>query len=145
LLTHSPGLIAEVLDKLRAAADSAGRRTDLLRYLHEVLQRYPSTRVAQAISDEIRDQQGESEAGQFLADNIHARPTLRGLLALLQKAPASVAANTELLADVLDKLVRSKPSYQCISCGFSGRQLHWSCPRCKQWNTVQPIRGVEGD
>jgi lipopolysaccharide biosynthesis regulator YciM len=145
LLTHSPGLIAEVLDRLRAAADSAGRRDDLLRYLREVLQRYPSTRVAQAISDEMRDQQDEQVAGQFLADSIRARPTLRGLLALLQKAPADVAANAELLADVLDKLVRSKPSYQCISCGFSGRQLHWSCPRCKQWNTVQPIRGVEGD
>ncbi|EEF23324.1 conserved hypothetical protein, partial [Ricinus communis] len=43
LLTHSPGMIAEVLEKLRVAADSAGRRGDLLAFLRECLQRYPST------------------------------------------------------------------------------------------------------
>lgn len=145
LLTHSPGMIAEVLDKLRAAADSAGRRDDLLKFLHEVLQRYPSTRIVQAISDELRDQQGENVAEQFLLDNIRLRPTLQGLLSLMRKSHESVVAGSDVLAEILEKFVRSKPSYQCVSCGFSGRQLHWCCPRCKQWNTVQPIRGIEGD
>lgn len=148
LLTHSPGMIAEVLEKLRAAADSAGRRSDLLKFLLECLQRYPSTRIALAIADEMRDQQGPADAARFLVEQVRARPTLRGLSALLKaEIPAAHDAPKaeQILAETLDKLIAAKPQYQCISCGFSGRQLHWSCPRCKHWNTVQPIRGTEGD
>lgn len=145
LLTHSPGMIAEVLDKLRAAADSAGRRADLLKFLRECLQRYPSTRIAQAISEEMRDQSGEQTADEFLVEQVRERPTLRGLLVLLHKNADNLAISTALLTEILEKVADSKPLYQCINCGFSGRQLHWNCPRCKQWSTVQPIRGVEGD
>lgn len=149
LLTHHPAMIAEVLDKLRAAADSAGRRQDLLKFLCECLQRYPSTRIVLAICEEMRDQQGEVAAAHFLAEQIKMRPTLRGLQALLQQdlsvLEISEADRTQLLGSVLQTLVAAKPQYQCGSCGFSGRQLHWSCPRCKQWNTVKPILGIEGD
>jgi lipopolysaccharide biosynthesis regulator YciM len=148
LLTHSPGMIAEVLEKLRAAADSAGRRGDLLKFLRDCLQRYPSTRIALAIADEMREQQGIGAAANFLVDQVRARPTLRGLSALLKSGidDAETGPNTEqILGETLDKLIAAKPQYQCVSCGFSGRQLHWSCPRCKLWNTVQPIRGTEGD
>lgn len=148
LLTHSPGMIAEVLEKLRAAADISGRRGDLLKFLLDCLQRYPSTRIALAIADEMRDQQSPAEAARFLVEQVRSRPTLKGLAALLKTNVAAIndAQNTEpMLAETLEKLIAAKPQYQCISCGFSGRQLHWSCPRCKQWNTVQPIRGTEGD
>ncbi|MET0378996.1 MAG: hypothetical protein ABW049_08400, partial [Spongiibacteraceae bacterium] len=148
LLTHSPGMIAEVLEKLRTAADSAGRRSDLLRFLRECLQRYPSTRIAVAIADEMREQEGADEALRFLLEHVRARPTLRGLQALLRFDDAvsgAVPSAEPLLAETLEHLIAAKPQYQCISCGFSGRQLHWNCPRCKQWNTVQPIRGTEGD
>jgi lipopolysaccharide biosynthesis regulator YciM len=148
LLTHSPGMIAEVLEKLRAAADSAGRRGDLLKFLLDCLQRYPSTRIALAIADEMRDQHGAAEAASFLAEQVRSRPTLRGLAALVKidVTKAGSAPNPEqMLSETLEKLIAAKPQYQCVSCGFSGRQLHWSCPRCKQWNTVQPIRGTEGD
>jgi len=154
LLTHSPEMIAEVLDKLHKAADSAGRRSDLLKFLRECLQRYPSTRIALAIRDELREQEGEPAAAKFLHEQVKSHPTLRGLMSLLrdpaETKPIVVDAEVEppsevLLGEVLHKLLANKPQYQCVSCGFSGRQLHWSCPRCKQWNTVKPIRGVEGD
>jgi lipopolysaccharide biosynthesis regulator YciM len=79
------------------------------------------------------------------------RPTLRGLLALMaaQREPSPAGdpadANQDMLQALLQKLVLSKPAYQCHRCGFSGRQIHWLCPSCKQWNTVQPIGGAEGD
>lgn len=150
LLTHSPGMIAEVLEKLRTAADSAGRRGDLLAFLRECLQRYPSTRIALAIADEMQAQDGADAANQFLREQVTARPTLRGLQSLVKRDVGDLNQNAgadaeRLLAETLEKLIAAKPQYQCISCGFAGRQLHWSCPRCKQWNTVQPIRGTEGD
>lgn len=42
------------------------------------------------------------------------------------------------LQSKVDSLLSSKSIYRCISCGFSGRQLHWRCPSCKQWETGFP-------
>jgi lipopolysaccharide biosynthesis regulator YciM len=42
-------------------------------------------------------------------------------------------------------ILANRPVYRCVSCGFSGRQLHWLCPSCKQWETVRPIQGVEAE
>jgi lipopolysaccharide biosynthesis regulator YciM len=44
-----------------------------------------------------------------------------------------------------DQLLENKPVYQCLGCGFYGKMLHWQCPSCKQWNTIKPIHGVEGE
>ena len=35
----------------------------------------------------------------------------------------------------IKELLDSKKHYHCEKCGFSGRQLHWRCPSCKQWDT----------
>src|SRR5690554_5813462 len=42
-------------------------------------------------------------------------------------------------------ILANRPVYRCVSCGFSGQQLHWLCPSCKQWETVRPIQGVEAE
>ena len=43
------------------------------------------------------------------------------------------------------RLIASKPIYQCHQCGYQGRILHWQCPSCRRWNTVKPIVGIEGE
>jgi lipopolysaccharide biosynthesis regulator YciM len=75
------------------------------------------------------------------------RPTTRGLLSLIsmQREGACEEDNLEILQSLLQKMAAGKPTYQCNHCGFSGRQIHWQCPSCKQWNTMQPIGGSEGD
>lgn len=142
-------LLPEALDTLRACYDAAGRRQQLRIYLSECQQEQPSTRVVLAICEEITHQEGAEAAAEFLAEQMRKRPTLRGLLALLSmhrdRAGDSARENLDVLQLLLQGLIASKPAYQCHHCGFSGRQLHWLCPSCKQWNTVQPIRGAEGD
>lgn len=36
---------------------------------------------------------------------------------------------------VLDEALARVVSYSCGGCGFSGAELHWMCPSCKQWST----------
>jgi lipopolysaccharide biosynthesis regulator YciM len=91
----------------------------------------------------LRD--SHAAADEFISEQMRTRPTLRGLLALLSTHREPAAADQAMLQSLLQKLVLSKPAYQCHRCGFSGRQIHWLCPSCKQWNTVLPIGGAEGD
>lgn len=146
---QNPAMLPEVLDTLQACYDAMGERHALRDYLQQCLQQYPSTRVTLALCEEIRHNQDAVAAADFLAERLRQRPTLRGLLALTtmhrDQSEGRARDNLDGLQSLLQSLLASKPTYQCLHCGFAGRQLHWLCPRCKQWNSVQPIRGVEGD
>ncbi|MDB6062063.1 MAG: lipopolysaccharide assembly protein LapB [Verrucomicrobiaceae bacterium] len=141
---QNPALLPEALDTLRACYDSLGKRELMAPFLRQCLTQYPSTRLALAIAEELGHRDGPEAANQFLTEQMRARPTLRGLQHLIALQHDKVSS-TEILQTLMQKLVLSKPAYQCVRCGFSGRQLHWQCPSCKHWNTVQPIVGSEGD
>lgn len=148
---QNPALIAEMLDTLRASYDALGRREQLVDYLRQCLAQHPSTRLVLAIAEEVGHRDGQPAAAAFLAEQMRARPTLRGLQQLIGLPLAHTDADVgsaamerdylDMLRTLLQKLIAGKPVYQCNHCGFSGRQLHWQCPSCKQWNTLQPIAG----
>ena len=144
---QDPALIPEMLDTLRTCYDALGQRERFVEYLRACLDQHASTRLILAICEEIAHRDGAGAASVFLAEQMRARPTMRGLLRLIsmQRDGARETDNLEILQALLQKLVAGKPSYQCAQCGFAGRQIHWQCPSCKQWNTMRPIGGSEGD
>jgi len=77
------------------------------------------------------------------------RPSVRGLDRLielaLRHADGEARSNLGILKDMTGRLLEGKPVYKCGQCGFSGRSLHWQCPGCKNWNTVKPIQGIQGE
>jgi lipopolysaccharide assembly protein B len=144
---QNPALIPEMLDTLRTCYDAVGRRDQFVHYLRECLTKHASTRLVLAICEEITHRESGAAAAEFLAEQMRIRPTMRGLLNLIsmQRKEAGDENNLEVLQTLLQKIAAGKPAYQCSQCGFSGRQIHWLCPSCKQWNTMQPIGGSEGD
>lgn len=147
---QAPAMVPEMLPLLQQCYDATGQRAKLRPFLMECLEQLPVSRLALAVTDEIRQQESSDAALAFLTSQVRARPTLRGLLAASRlyreaRAVEETHAPLDVLQAALEKLQATKATYQCTHCGFAGRQLHWLCPRCKQWNTVQPILGVEGD
>lgn len=144
---QNPALIPEMLDSLRPCYDAVGRREQFVNYLRDCLVKYASTRLVLAICEEISHRDGAKAAARFLAEQMRMRPTMRGLLSLMsmQREGACEEDNLEILQSLLQKMALGKPSYKCNHCGFTVRQIHWQCPSCKQWNTMRPISGSEGD
>ena len=50
-----------------------------------------------------------------------------------------------LLKKLVEEQIKAKPSYRCHTCGFSARTIFWQCPSCRQWGSIKPIRGLDGD
>ena len=102
-----------------------------------------------ALAELIRHEKGDAEAADFITEYLKQRPSVRGMdrLIELHVANTSDAIKEKLLVlkEVTDQLIANKPVYNCSQCGFTGKTLHWQCPSCKQWNTVKPIHGVEGE
>lgn len=146
---QDPVYLPEVLDLLREAYRRIDASADYVTFLMSCHEQHPSTSVLLELVEAIRENNGEVEAASFFAEQLKRRPTLRGLGRLIEFHSMRVSERARENLDVLHKLVRQlltqKPSYQCHHCGFAGRKLHWLCPSCKQWGTIAPIRGPEGD
>ncbi|MGL4775713.1 MAG: lipopolysaccharide assembly protein LapB, partial [Aeromonas veronii] len=38
-----------------------------------------------------------------------------------------------------------KSTHKCRQCGFATHSLFWQCPSCRQWGSIKPIRGLDGE
>jgi lipopolysaccharide biosynthesis regulator YciM len=88
-------------------------------------------------------------AAEFVTEQVRKRPSVRGLGRLidlnLTNASGKGKEDLQILRDLVQQLLNNKPIYKCSHCGFAGKSLHWQCPGCKEWNTVKPIHGIEGE
>lgn len=92
---------------------------------------------------------GETVAVDFLTRQLRQRPSVRGLMALinatLHSATGEARENLLILQDLARKLVEGQAMYRCNRCGFGAKAHHWQCPSCKSWGSVRPIHGVANE
>lgn len=146
---QEPEYIPETVELLHKCYLSMDDRAGLHTYLRDCMEFYPSVTLLLIMAKDIHQNEGDQTAASFIGKQLKSRPSLRGLSQLIELHVANAAGaakdNLELLQQLVDKLISHKPLYRCNHCGFSGRQLHWLCPGCKQWGTIRAIRGTEGD
>lgn len=141
--------LPEVLEPMRQCHDQLNTTADLAGYLQTVIERYDGVSPMLMLTELLSQSQGEVAATEFLTAQVRKRPSVRGLGRLidLDLAEASGKGKDDLLIlrALVTQLLQGKPVYRCVHCGFAGKSLHWQCPTCKEWNTVKPIHGVEGE
>ncbi len=141
--------LPEILERVRQCHDNLNDQDGLFKQLKVWLKEYPGTSVLQSLVDVIRKKNGENEAALFLGESLTINPSIKGLNTLLDiqisNSQGTVRDNLSLLQNVLEELASRQPNYRCQQCGFKGARLHWLCPQCQRWETVKPIRGLEGE
>lgn len=95
-------------------------------------------------------EQDSRTASEILLKQLKHHPTVRGFKALLglyadQTKDEAIKKSILELQTLMDKQINKRPKYHCHSCGFSGRQLYWLCPSCKNWSTMKPVIGIDGE
>lgn len=141
--------IPEMIGPLYECYQSLGQADQFQQYLLILLESKPSTSIIFFIAKELRQQQGQEVAIDFVTEQLNKNPSLKGLKRLIEwhlnQAYGKVKLQLSMLHKITEKLLEDKPVYRCQSCGFSGKHLHWNCPSCKQWSTIKPISGIEGE
>lgn len=134
-------LLDEVIDDIVAAFRRLHEESELRTYLQEVSGRQPGMRTLLVLSELIRIEEGRMAAQVFIAEHLRQQPSIPGLKCLmdLQIAQDAMASpmTLDLIKGVLDLISAQQEGYQCRQCGFRGQVLHWQCPACHEWNTVQ--------
>ncbi|MEP7184470.1 MAG: lipopolysaccharide assembly protein LapB [Rhodanobacter sp.] len=119
------------------------------KFLRELLERYHGVSPVLALTHLYRQRDGERVAIEFLTAQLRQRPSVRGLMALIDatmdKIDGEARENFLILRDLTRKLLEGQAMYRCSRCGFGAKAHHWQCPSCKSWGTIRPIHGVASE
>ncbi|MGK0526076.1 MAG: lipopolysaccharide biosynthesis regulator YciM [Pseudomonadales bacterium] len=145
---QNPDFGPEAIDRLMKLEHEHGNIGRLVKKLRKLYETYPSTSLLLALVESVERVSGRPAATDLLRQELETRPSVRALLRLVEMAGYEKGMTTDegrLVSRIGLLILANRPVYRCVSCGFSGQQLHWLCPSCKQWETVRPIQGVEAE
>ncbi|PPK50559.1 lipopolysaccharide assembly protein LapB [Marinobacter persicus] len=145
---QNPEFGPEAVDRLMKLEREHGNVGRLAKKLRKLYQQHPSTSLLLALVECVERSSGRVAAIELLREELESHPSVRGLLRLVEMAgyeKGMASDEGRLISRIGHLLLANRPIYQCVSCGFSGQQLHWLCPSCKQWETIRPIQGVEAE
>lgn len=147
--TQDPDFLSEAITPIVNCYEALGDENGLMNYLQECLKEYPRITIVLCLVDRIQKTEGFDAAMDFVASFLRKSPSIRGLQRLIElqrvKESGESGKNLHILSDLTAAMLKNKPIYRCTQCGFNGKSLHWLCPQCKNWSTVKPIHGLEGD
>lgn len=139
--------LSEAIDLLASCYEQLKQEDELVVYLKKLVDEHPRVPVVLILAERIRQWKGDKVAVGFVADYVRRYPTLRGLYLFVNLYIASAEGRAKddlhILQKLMKKILADKPDYQCTSCGFSGKTLHWHCPGCRQWSTILPVYSME--
>lgn len=144
LLQHKPQWSAEVLPLLSQCEFEVDEWYQLLTTLADKQQNI-SARIY--LADWLNEHGSNKAAEHFLLDKLRQQPSIRLFQKLLQLRQQQSPVAAEVLSQVeelVNAYLASKVLYSCRNCGFKTRQQYWLCPSCQQWETVEPISGIDG-
>ena len=122
---------------------------ELREYLLSCLEHVPSISVVLALARRVRAEEGDIAVSRFIANHLKKNPTVRGLTQLIDlhidNTDGVSRENLAILRSFTEALVADKPAYRCTECGFDGKRMRWHCPSCKDWGSIEPIFGLEGE
>ncbi|WP_049622359.1 lipopolysaccharide assembly protein LapB [Frateuria defendens] len=141
--------VPEILPPLLDSYARTGQMARAERFLRDILTRYHGISPVLALAHLYEQRDGERTAVEFLTSQLRQRPSVRGLMALIDatmdKVEGEARENFLILRDLTRKLLEGQAMYRCSRCGFGAKAHHWQCPSCKSWGTIRPIHGVANE
>lgn len=136
---QNPVYLSEIFPYFLAHGERLTERRELLDYLDWIGAKHNSAEAAMTLAVLLSRCEGLDKAVDYLSATVAARPTLRGLhalLGLLCEMPTPFP-HLFVVRQSLQRFMLNCPSYRCTQCGFSADVLYWRCPACRYWETMR--------
>lgn len=146
---QDPRYLPETLLPLERCHKALGEERDYIKYLFGCIEEHPAVSLVIALSENVRQIEGDKAGAYVLAEYLKKRPSVKGLHRLIdyhmQHSNGDAKENLGILKAFTSKLIEHKPVYRCGHCGYEGKMLYWHCPSCHRWGSITPIHGLEGE
>ncbi|REC95439.1 lipopolysaccharide assembly protein LapB [Kushneria indalinina] len=142
-------MVPITLAPIQRAFDLLDDEEGLIDFLHDQIEKAPYVSFVLLLAERLHARDGVESATRLVSEQLQGNPSLRGIDYLmdlyLKEVPAHELDHLRLLKRHTEQLMAQRARYRCKSCGFQGEQLYWHCPSCRQWGTIKPITGLEGE
>ena len=138
----APESLGEVVGYISNSYSQLKDPRSLKRFLESALEKNPDPRIIALLVELTSRDNGREASQNLLAEMVRKYPSLENLYHLMRIRSQKAVVSREdrdfsMLADLLSEVVESGRNYNCRQCGFQSNSLHWQCPGCKGWGTVQ--------
>ena len=129
---------------MAASYSKLDRDGEFIKFLDGFIDKRADPVALQLMSRLIAETEGVGRAIQYLRRHLVAQPSLAAAAQLLEFEAESKQFDSAMLSDiekireVLLTHLANQPGFQCSYCGYEARQLHWLCPGCNRWDSIQP-------
>ncbi|SFX62088.1 lipopolysaccharide assembly protein LapB [Marinospirillum alkaliphilum] len=146
---QDPAYIPAMLQTLADAYRLLDQPREFMATLEKLLSSHQYTSILIHLAETLRSQGQHQQALEKVDHHMRRQVSLKGVDYLmdlyLHQAAGEERAHLLTLRNLTNQLLERKPEHQCHSCGFQSQQLYWQCPKCREWGSVKPIIGVEGE
>ena len=137
---QDPSFTVEAFDLIIASYQALNNHQKLQKFIESSLEEPLSAALLLKIIKYIKDTESREKAKEILFQRIEANPSIELLgQAILLNDNTESDPNAEKFHEILTSYLENKTKYQCGSCGFELKNLHWQCPGCSEWGFIKPI------
>ena len=134
------------LPDIHQAYRGLDRESEYVGFLESILTDRTMLSAALALAEHKRAAGATDESYRYLAGYLAKQPSFRGLAHLMKlNAQVKSGETTDNMAELLDHMLEHKPVHACSDCGFKVKRITWLCPGCREWGTIKPIYGFDGE
>ena len=145
LISQFPAYRLLVLDDLEACYFASLDMDQFLDKLNE-LSRDPQSNalLVCAIADRVERLAGRAAAATLL---IGQKPRFSSVLLNMKiiafggasdgEGSSTQDSNVVVVDELMTQLMKNSTEYRCHQCGFTAEKLHWRCPGCGEWQSLQ--------
>ena len=138
---QNPAFIADIFDALVDVFRRSGKERALEKFISDCRETANNASVLIQVAGFLEQTQGRDVASNFLREKLQRNASLQLLQAFVELGQGA-DQDMAITLSVLKEYIEGTAQYQCQNCGFELKTLHWLCPSCSQWGTVQHMAGM---
>ncbi|KLU14654.1 MULTISPECIES: lipopolysaccharide assembly protein LapB [Xenorhabdus] len=149
ILEQDKQLVSESLPMLQECYQHLSQPAEWQTFVQRCVEENCGAIAELHMADILEKKEGREVAQNFINRQLERHPTMRLFYRLMdyhmtEAEEGRAKESLILLRNMVGEQIRTKPDYRCHKCGFTSRSLYWHCPSCRSWDSIKPIRGLDG-
>lgn len=150
VLEQDVDFAGEAISPLCESLEKSGQAERIPELLAHAQEARAGFSVTLRLADYVEQHNGREAASELVLRQLRRTPSMRGFYHLMElqlrgAEEGQAKESLAMLKSLVGEQIKIKATHKCRQCGFASHSLFWQCPSCRQWGTIKPVRGLDGE
>lgn len=140
--SQSAELASEMVAPLYDCYIHQGKKIEFMEVLNQHLEEHKDIRALRLLFELSCDFESVTSALKRIAPFLSSYSILTSAKDLCLTLDSLIGFHdVDRFRPVINQLLSVESYYECVKCGFDGQEIHWLCPSCTSWGSMQVVNG----